>query len=331
LSQIKGALTYFFILFCTLASAQKNLLPDTTGVCIGDSAILTLPSSLDKKVKIMWITPRNIEYNTKRVNAGKFPGKYIVQITDGGKIIKDSTVVVYVNRPKLNLRDTTVCRGVTLVMDVKIPTYKYLWNTNETTQRIRIDNSGKYWVNVSNKGCSYTDTFRVVIAPGIQTSFQNEVTYCLSEEQKPLKVTVPAGTKILWNTGSTANGINATKEGWYWVKTENKICGTRYDSVNVKLKACDCEMLIPNSFTPNDDNKNDYFFPILQCEYSYFSFTVFDKWGNQIYTTNSTNGKWDGRFKGNFCDEDIYVYKIESTEKGTDKKVNRSGRVSLIR
>jgi len=258
-------------------------------------------------------------------------GKFIVIINDGGKIIKDSTIVIHVSKPSFNIRDTTVCKGITLVVDPKNPNLKYTWSNSETGQRTRIDNSGKYWVTGSNKGCNYTDTFRVAFAPGVQTSFLNEAIFCLSDEQKQLSVKAPSGTKILWNTGSTASNINATKEGLYWVKTENKVCGTRFDSVTVKLKACDCEMLIPNSFTPNEDNKNDYFFPVLQCEYSYFSFTVYDKWGNQIFTTNSTSGKWDGRFKGNLCEEDIYVYKIESTEKGTDKKVPRSGRVSLIR
>ncbi len=320
------------ILIWTITSAQKNnFFPDTTGVCSSDSVFLTLPSNLDKKLKITWITPKNIEYNTKRINAGKYPGKYIVQINDNGKIIKDSTIVLYVNKPVFNIRDTTVCKGVTLIVDPKNSTWRYNWSTGDNSQRLRIDNSGKYWVTANNKGCFYTDTFRVVVAPGIQTSFQNEATFCLSEEQKPLTVKAPPGTKILWNTGSISSNINATKEGWYWVKTENKNCGTRYDSVFVKMKACDCEMLIPNSFTPNEDNKNDYFFPVLQCEYSYYSFTVYDKWGNQIYTTNNPNGKWDGRFKGNLCEEDIYVYKVESTEKNTDKKVNRSGRVSLIR
>jgi len=308
------------------------LLPDTTGICISDSAFLTLPASVDlKKSKITWITPKNIEYNIKRISASKAAGKYIVQINDGTKTIKDSTIVVYVNRPIINIRDTTICKGLTLVADAKNPSYKYSWSTSETTQRIRIDNSGRYWVTANNKGCNYTDTFKVIVAPGIQTSFQSEITFCLSDEQKPLSVKAPAGTKFLWSTGSTANSINATKDGWYSLKTENKICGIRYDSVFVKLKACDCEMLIPNSFTPNEDNRNDYFFPVLQCDYSYYSFTIYDKWGNQIYTTNNTNGKWDGRFKGNLCDEDIYVYKIESTEKGNEKKVNRSGRVSLIR
>lgn len=312
--------------------AQRGYFADTTGACFGDSIFLNLPASIDlKKAKITWLTPKNIEYNTKRVNASRATGKYYVTVTEGTKVTKDSTVVMFMPKPNFNLHDTTICKGVTLTADPKESTYKYTWNTGETTQKLKIDNSGKYWVTGSNKGCLYTDTFRVNVAPGIQLSFQNEVTFCLSDEQKPLKVVTPAGTKILWSTGVTTNSINATKEGRYWVKTENKVCGARFDSVKVILKACDCEMMIPNSFTPNEDNRNDNFFPVLQCEYSAYSFTVYDKWGNQIFTTISTSGKWDGRFKGNLCEEDIYVYKIESTEKESGKKVNRSGRVSLIR
>lgn len=250
---------------------------------------------------------------------------------EGTKIIKDSTVVVFVNRPKLNLHDTTVCKGSPIVIDAQNPGMKYIWNTGETSQKIKVESSGNYWVTVSNRGCSATDSIRVNLAAGIQVNFGNEVTFCLSDEVKQLSIKTPPNTKINWNTGATTNSINVTKEGVYKVTTTSKTCGTRLDSVFVKLKACDCEMIIPNSFTPNEDNKNDYFFPVLQCEYSYYSFTIFDKWGNQIYTTNNPNGKWDGRFKGNLCEEDIYVYKIESTEKNSDKKMNRSGRVSLIR
>ena len=76
-------------------------------------------------------------------------------------------------------------------------------------------------------------------------------------------------------------------------------------------------MIIPNSFTPNEDNRNDYFYPVLQCEYSYFKITIMDKWENTVFTSNSVNGKWDGRFKGNLCPEEMYVYRIESVEKGT--------------
>jgi gliding motility-associated-like protein len=315
-----------------LTSAQKNsVLPDTTGACVGDSLYITLGSNIDKKAKITWITPKNIEYNTKKINATGKPGKYIVTIQEANKIIKDSTVVIYSTKPKINIRDTVYCKNSFVLVDARNPQYTYQWSNGENGIKTKIDLSGKYFVTANNKGCLYTDTFRVNTVPGITLSFLPETSFCLSDENKSLSVKAPTGTKIVWNTGSSSSSINATKQGKYWVKTENKICGSRTDTVFVTLKACDCEMLIPNSFTPNEDNKNDYFFPVLQCEYSLYSFTVFDKWGNQIFTTNNPTGKWDGRFKGNLCDEDIYVYKIESTEKESGKKVNRSGRVSLIR
>jgi gliding motility-associated-like protein len=105
----------------------------------------------------------------------------------------------------------------------------------------------------------------------------------------------------------------------------------RYDSVKVKIKACDCEILVPNSFTPNEDDRNDYFFPVLQCEYSYYNMTIFDRWSNTVFITNNPNGRWDGRFKGNLCPDDIYVYRIETIEKGSERKSVSKGQISLFR
>ena len=101
--------------------------------------------------------------------------------------------------------------------------------------------------------------------------------------------------------------------------------------MRVKLKACDCEIIVPNSFTPNEDGRNDYFFPVLSCDYSYYLFTVFDRWENIVFTSNNINAKWDGRFKGNLCPDDIYVYHIETIEKNTGKKEPRDGKISLFR
>jgi len=259
------------------------------------------------------------------------PGKYYVRISVGGKVNTDSTYTKFYPKPKLNLRDTIVCKGRPLVLDTKLPGLRYLWSTDETTQKIKVENSGKYWVKATNKGCSVYDTVNVKVLIGTVLNFNSEVSFCLSEENKTLSIKANPGSKILWSTGSIYPSINVTKEGTYWVKTENKNCGEQTDSVRVKLKACDCEMLIPNSFTPNEDNRNDYFFPVIQCEYSYFNFIISDKWGNTVFSTNSVHGKWDGRFKGNLCPEEVYVFKIESIEKGNDRKQTRSGHVSLFR
>ncbi len=312
--------------------AQKlNFLPDTTGACRGDSVLIELKiPNLEKATSVQWTTPSYIIYNTNKIKTIT-SGKHIVKLTLNKQTYVDSTFIRFYPRPFINLRDTIVCGMGYVMLDAKNPGSKYLWNTDETYQRIKAESSGKYWVKINNRGCTYTDTVKVTFQPGVVPGFSSEVQYCLTDEIKSLSVKAPLGTKILWNTGSTNASINAVKEGIYWVKTEQKNCGVRIDSVRVKLKACDCEIMVPNSFTPNDDERNDYFFPVLQCDYSYFNLSVFDRWGNVVFYSNAINAKWDGRFKGNLCPDDIYVYKIETIEKGTDKKQVRNGHISLFR
>lgn len=286
---------------------------------------------VDKNATIQWTTPyQGLIYNTKRIPVDRH-GKYYVKISFAGKIIIDSTYTKVYTKPKINLRDTVLCKGRGLVLDAKNPGMRYLWNTEETTQKIKIETNGRYWVKIVNRGCMVTDSINVKFLQGTALNFSSEMSFCLSEENKTLSVKPIPGTKILWSTGSIYPSITINKEGTYWVKTQNKNCGEQTDSVKVKLKACDCEMLIPNSFTPNEDNRNDYFFPVLQCEYTFYTLTISDKWGNMVFYTNNINGKWDGRFKGNLCSEEVYVYRIESIEKGSDKKTPRTGFVSLFR
>ena len=324
-------LCLFLLVF--IGKAQKwNLLPDTLGFCTGDSALLEIKQPLDNASSIQWSTPYNIITNTKKIKAFK-PGKYFVKVSSSYQqnIIMDSVYVRVYNRPKKLLRDTFVCRDKPVVIDCKQNGFKYFWSTGQSTQKITVNNSGLYRVRISNGGCSVYDSIQVkTIAEGV-VSVQNEYSFCMNEENKVIAVKTGPKTKIVWNTGETSPSIAITREGTYWVKTQSNRCGERTDSVKVKLKVCECEMMIPNSFTPNEDNRNDYFFPVLQCDYTYYNLTISDRWGNTVFTTNQVNGKWDGRFKGNLCSEDIYIYHIESTEKGSDKKQVRTGRISLFR
>ncbi len=312
-------------------TAQKNLLPDTTGFCAGDTAVIEIKEKLDKNASILWTTPYSIIQNTKKISAFKFGGKYYVKVVSNKQTFFDSTYVKIYFRPRSLLRDSTLCKGKPIVLDAKNNGMKYFWNTGDVTQKIKVETSGRYWVRITNFGCSIIDTAIVKVLPGNTLSFTSEMQFCLSDENKSLSIKTQPNTKINWSTGSTASSINVTKEGLYWVKTDSKNCGVQVDSVRVKLKACDCEMMIPNSFTPNEDNKNDYFYPITQCDYTTFLMVISDKWGNVVYQTNNLNGKWDGRFKGNLCPEENYVYHIESTEAGTNKKLVRNGMVSLFR
>lgn len=308
-----------------------NLLPDTFGMCNGDVKLLEVTKKLEKGAKFSWNDPYiGIIENTNRIPVVK-SGRYRVKVTIGKNVYYDSTFVLVSNKPRVQMQDTVSCKGKKLTLNAGNPGMRYLWNTGETTQKIKVETGGNYWVKVSNGGCSQYDTVNVKFVQGSVPAFNSEMSFCLSDEHKVLSVKAQPGSKIQWSTGSIYPSINITKEGKYWVKTENRSCGEQVDTVNVTLKACDCEMLIPNSFTPNEDNRNDYFYPVLQCEYSGFTMTIKDRWDNVVFLTNNPNGKWDGRFKGNLCPEEVYIYEIESTEKGSGKKQVRQGKVSLFR
>jgi gliding motility-associated-like protein len=87
---------------------------------------------------------------------------------------------------------------------------------------------------------------------------------------------------------------------------------------------------IPNTFTPNGDGLNDIFMPVVLGTEEYH-FMVFDRWGNLIFETNDVYAGWDGRFKGNKCEEDVYVWKIEFVNVLDGEKEKYIGHVNLIR
>ena len=326
-----------FILFSVLTSiyyAQTkplNLLQDTTVVCIGDSVLVKFPEEqFSKSATFQWNTPYSIIYHTKQFSL-KYKGKYMIKISDGKKIYYDTTYVKQYDKPKLNIRDTLLCSGSALIINTKNKNYRYAWSTNEFSDHIKIDKPGKYWVKINNKGCIYIDTFRVTTSIGSIPNFGKELLVCESEPNKTLSIKTPNDVKLYWNTGAVTPSINATKEGIYWVKSISKNCGTKTDSVLVKYKNCDCEIFVPNSFTPNDDDRNDVFAPVFQCDYGYYLLAITDRWGNTVYSSTNINGKWDGRFKGNPCPDDVYVYHLEAIQKNTDKKIIRNGHISLFR
>ncbi|MBS1637821.1 MAG: gliding motility-associated C-terminal domain-containing protein [Bacteroidetes bacterium] len=322
-----------FVLQFAWAYGQKplNILPDTMGVCQGDSVLVKFPEDIiSSKATYEWTTKYGIIVNVKQLYI-KRKGRYSVKIYDGSYVILDSTYLKVYEPPKIHLKDTTLCWGTSVKMEPPNKSYRYIWSTGDVNESIKIDHPGKFWVKAVNKGCTYTDTFRVTLNNSVIPNFGKEVLFCEGDENKTLSVKAAADVKLYWNTGAQTPSVNATREGIYWVKSISKACGKHTDSVTVKFKNCDCEMYIPTSFTPNDDDKNDYFFPVCQCEYQYFSLVIFDRWGNTVYVSNNINGKWDGKFKGNLCPDDIYVYKIEALQKNSDKKIIRSGHISLFR
>jgi gliding motility-associated-like protein len=88
-------------------------------------------------------------------------------------------------------------------------------------------------------------------------------------------------------------------------------------------------VFVPNSFTPNDDGLNETFIPVLKGV-KFFRFSIFDRWGEKIFETQSPDQGWDGTYKDQQCKQDIYVWKMTvSSKNGQNKELQ--GNVTLHR
>ncbi len=84
-------------------------------------------------------------------------------------------------------------------------------------------------------------------------------------------------------------------------------------------------LLIPNVFSPNGDGINDKFeISLSQGACLIQSLTIYNRWGEKIYTTTSPNISWDGKIEGKILGAGVYLYYLE----GIDFK--KTGTLSLV-
>ena len=95
------------------------------------------------------------------------------------------------------------------------------------------------------------------------------------------------------------------------------------------------EYYVPNVFSPNGDGNNDIFY-ITPNEFgssTIASMTIFDRWGNQIYSRENyiteTNEGWDGTYNDQELNPGVYVYVIEILEGETIKPIY--GDVTIVK
>jgi gliding motility-associated-like protein len=121
---------------------------------------------------------------------------------------------------------------------------------------------------------------------------------------------------------------------YYVTAYTNKGC-TATDSVTVRVLCNSSQLYIPNTFTPNGDGLNDFFFPRGKGLDVVNSFRVYSRWGELLFERNAMNvndeyAGWNGTYKSQKLAPDVYVYIIEASCDNGDQ-IQWKGDVTLIR
>ena len=169
--------------------------------------------------------------------------------------------------------------------------------------------SGTYtYQTLNTNGCDSIATLNLIIIDII--SISKEINTCYSYFWK-----VNSGTYT--NSGTYIDTIHNTNA-----------CDT---IVKLILEIENRIFLVPNSFTPNNDEHNELFRIVSTEEIEpdeYFEIRIFDRWGKNIYHSNDIETFWDGTLDGNFVQHGVYVWKIQYLCK--DKIKTKIGTVTLI-
>lgn len=89
----------------------------------------------------------------------------------------------------------------------------------------------------------------------------------------------------------------------------------------------------PNTFTPDGDEFNNTFRPVMESGFDVYSFVmkIYNRWGEEIFVSNDILTGWDGTYGGKMVMNDTYVWVVEFKSDNDDNKFRYEGHVNLIR
>jgi gliding motility-associated-like protein len=311
-----------------------NINPNPVVDVIGDrviceGSVLTLTATGGATYK--WILPDSSVTSQNPLNVPAKAGPYTVEVKSAAGCIATQTVTVTINaKPVIDMglvQPTCKGVGVPLKASVQDPgpdTYTYSWfptigltDASKADPTANPDISMGYTVTVTNNrtGCSDTRQVQVDIldvpvanAGSDKKIFEGQsvtldggeagdVTYTwspsdyLKDPHSRTPIATPPHTMPYVLTVTPANGCSID---------EDQVTVTVYEKI-----------VIPSTFTPNNDGVNDIWNIEALETYPQGTITVFTRNGKQVFQSKGYGKPWDGKLNGALLPTGTYYYVID--------------------
>ena len=107
------------------------------------------------------------------------------------------------------------------------------------------------------------------------------------------------------------------------------------DTTNRVVTLTETQLLyVPNTFTPDGNEYNQTWFPVITADFDPYEFTclIYDRWGELIWENHNHLVGWDGkRLNGKPMQEGVYTWKILIKSPYRDERKAFTGHVTLLR
>ena len=326
--------------------------PDPAHVCFGDSTHLNVTGA----AKYVWKPLLGLSCDSC-ANPWTHIGSNIIYSVTGTSIhgCRDSITVpvtVYYHTATHVRSDTTICNGdeARLWADGGM---SYIWAPGNS-----LNNTISYSVMASP---SVTTIYTVYIKENVcftDTGHVKVTVIPLPLLHMPPTTTIIAGNSVQLYA-DTLNHVILTSYAWTPADTTltctdcprpiaTPIVTTTYSvtattiegcaghgTVTIKLLCETDQVFIPNTFTPNGDGLNDRFYISGKGLGMITRMAIYNRWGEMVFEglnirPNDPSQGWDGTFRGQVVEPDVFVYVLEVLC-STGEPFTFRGDISLVR
>ena len=279
---------------------------------------------------LSWNNLNSLSLDTFNLSSGNFN----LEITDGMGCIANHTFNItdasspIINTSNINIKneDCNQSNGSisNILVDFNADSIAFYWN-NSLSDSLNIYNlsANKYELIVlDNNNCSDTTSFNI-----IDTNY-HEVTISYNFSVLETNTTISfIQTSIdssfinYWTFGDDSVSTdyepshNYNFAGSYLICLEASNEFNCYDTSCAEIKINPEEIIIPNIFSPNDDQINDEF--KIKGINNRFGIEIYNRWGELVFEENPYLNNWNGiSFKGTELNEGQYYYFLKNNIEG---------------
>ncbi len=259
----------------------------------------------------------------------------------------DTTVhqVIVYGTPEINVSNNQfICKGDSVQLLASGGSY-IIWQPTTGLNNAYIynpfafpDTSTLYNVTVySTHACSNQDSVMITVQNAPSVTYSLDTTIVIGDIANLFIYANQPNVSFSWIPSYGLNCTNCAdvyaqplETTTYQIIYEDS-AGCFIQSVNVTVFVEEKYSIdVPTAFTPNGDGKNDVVYVKGWGIKNLLEFSIYNRWGQQVFTTNDIKEGWDGTFNSKPQNIDSYVYYAKG-ELYSGKEVEKKGTINLFR
>jgi gliding motility-associated-like protein len=140
---------------------------------------------------------------------------------------------------------------------------------------------------------------------------------------------LPGSQPLAFSDNGTFQTPPISVDRSFFIRYNNGDCGSPLSKINIKV--FDSTIIyVPNAFSPNNDGLNDKFHVTIRGKIESFHISVYNRFGNVVYSSSNPNGNWDGTLNGVPAPGGVFVYLITAISY-ENKNIKQKGIITLLR